>query len=127
MMCPDHGAVDHVGRAVALDQLSKRLEQRLENPGLHPTAITSKYAVPLPVLVRKMPPLRARPSHPEHALEVPPIIVRGPAAPPALSGQQRPDQRPLFLRHSDPLAQGCPQKTALNQPPSSASSFVHEA
>lgn len=41
--------------------------------------------------------------------------------------QQRPDQRPLFIRYSDPLAQRRLQKTALNQPPSLRSSFAHDA
>lgn len=127
MVCPDYGVFDHVGRAVALDKLGKRLKQRLEYPGLHLTAISSKHAVPLPVLVRKMPPLRACPSHPEHAFEVPPIVVRGSAATPALRRQQQPDQRPLLVRNSDPLAQSRPQKTAVNQPQGLASSFVHEA
>ncbi|GAA3804526.1 hypothetical protein GCM10022600_28390 [Qipengyuania pelagi] len=45
----------------------------------------------------------------------------------ALSRQQRPDQRPLLIRYTDPLAQRCLQKAALNQALSLRSSFVHEA
>jgi hypothetical protein len=41
--------------------------------------------------------------------------------------QQWTDQRPLFIRYPNPLAQGCLQKAALNQPTSLRSSFVHDA
>src|SRR3546814_4470517 len=73
-----------------------------------------------------VPPLRPRPRHPDHALEVAPVVASRTASPSALSRKQRPDQCPLVIRYSNPLAQRRPQKTALNQPKSRSSTFVQD-
>jgi hypothetical protein len=43
------------------------------------------------------------------------------------TGRTRPDKRPFLIRQTDPLAQDFLQKEALDQSPSFASTFVHEA
>ncbi len=40
--------------------------------------------------------------------------------------QQRPDQRPFLIRYTNPLAQGRPQKAALNRNVNLMSSLVHD-
>ena len=127
MMCPDHGAVDHVGRAILLYHLGECLQQGIKHAHLHPAPIAPEHAVPLPVFVWQQTPLRARPRHPHHAFEVAPVVASGSAAPPMLGRQQRANQSPLIVRNPDPLTQRCLQKTALNQLPSLRSSFVHKA
>ena len=127
MMCPDHGAIDHVGGCVAPRQFRQRLQHGIEHAGRNPSSIAPENAVPLAILVRQMPPLRTGPGNPHHALEIAAIILCRAAATAALSRQQRPDQRPLLIRYTDPLAQRCLQKVALNQALSLRSSFVHEA
>jgi hypothetical protein len=59
MMCPDNGAVDHVGASIPLDHLRQSLEHGLEHGGLDPASISAEDAVPLAVFVRQMSPLRA--------------------------------------------------------------------
>jgi len=127
MMCPDHRAVDHVGGWVAPRQFGQRLEHGIEHAGRDPSSIAPEHAVPLAILIRQVPPLRARPRDPHHAFEIGAVILRRAASTTTLRRQQRPDHFPLFVRNANPLAQGCLQKTALNQGPSPQSSFVHEA
>jgi hypothetical protein len=106
MMCPDHRAIDHVGGGVAPRQLGQRLEHRIEHAGRDPSSIAPEDAVPLAMLIGKMLPLRAGPGDPRHALEVAAVILRRSATATALRRQQRPDQRPFFIRYPNPLAQG---------------------
>ena len=115
MMCPDHGAVDHVGAGIALDHLGQRLQQGVEHASLNPAPIAPENAVPLAIFVRKQPPLRASPRHPHHAFEIWPVVAGRTAATSALGRQQWPDQRPLAITDSNPFAQRRLQKTALNQ------------
>ena len=126
MMCPDHSAIDHVGGGIAPCQLGQRLEHGIEHAGRDPSSIATEHAVPLAILVGQMPPLRAGPRDPHHAFEIGAIILRRAASTTMLRRQQRPDHFPLFVRNANPLAQGCLQKSALNQGPSPQSSFVHE-
>jgi hypothetical protein len=44
MMCPDHGAVDHVGRAIPLYHLGECLEECVEHAHLHPAPIAPEHA-----------------------------------------------------------------------------------
>ncbi|MBS1079022.1 hypothetical protein JK217_15125 [Gluconobacter kondonii] len=37
MMCPDHGAVDHVGGGVALHHFSQRFQHRVEHASCNET------------------------------------------------------------------------------------------
>lgn len=127
MMRPDYRAVDHVSAGIALHHLGQRLQQGVEHPGLDPAPVAPEHAVPLAIFVGKMPPLRARPRHPHHALEIGPIVSGRPTSATIFRRQQRTDQRPLLIRYPDPLAQRRLQKAALNQPPSLKSSFVHDA
>ncbi len=126
-MRPDSRAVDHIGAGVSLHHLRQALQHSVEDTNLHPAPVAAENAVPFAIIVRKMPPLSARPRQPHHALEVAPIVLRRAAAPPALGGQQRPDQRPFPVRKTDPFAQGFLQKEALNQSSSLTSTFVHDA
>ena len=50
MMCPDNGAVDHVGASFPLDHLSQRFEHRLEHAGLGPASMAIIPAVFAPLL-----------------------------------------------------------------------------
>lgn len=126
MMCPDHGAVDHVGGGVAPRQFGQCLEHGIEHPGRDPSSIAPEYAVPLAIFVRKMPPLRAGARDPHHAFKIWAIILRRTASTTTLRRQQPPDHFPFLVCNADPLAQSCLQKTALNQRSSHQSSFVHE-
>lgn len=59
-------------------------------------------------------------------LEIQPVILRRTAAATALWRQQRADDLPFLIRKPDPLSFRRRQKTALNQPASLMSNFVHE-
>jgi hypothetical protein len=115
MMCPDNGAIDHVGASIPLDQFGQRFEHSLEHTGLDPSPISAKDAVPFAVFVGQMPPLRSGARHPHHALEIPSIVLSRTASAPSFSRQKRTDQRPFLVRQSNPFAQGCLQMEALNQ------------
>lgn len=127
MMCPDHGAVDHVGGCVAPRQFGQRLKHGIEHAGRDPSSIAPEDAVPFAILVRQMPPLRAGPRDPHHTFEIAAVILCRPAASTTFRRQQRPDHIPFFVRNTNPLAQDRLQKPALNQYGSRQSSFVHEA
>ena len=127
MMCPDHRAIDHVGGSVPSCQFGQRLEHGIEHAGRDPSSVAPEDAVPLAILIRQMSPLRAGARDPHHAFEVTSIILRRSATTSTLRRQQWPDQFPLFVRYSDPFAQGRLQKVALNRRASLRSSFVHEA
>ena len=104
-MRSDDGAVDHIGRALSLDQLSQALQEGVEDPKLRPAPEPAEHAVPLAVSLRQLSPLRARAGHPQHAFEEAPVVMRRPSPTPALRRQQRSDDCPLFVRHPNPLAQ----------------------
>ena len=126
MMCPDHRAVDHVGGRVAPRQFGQRFEHGIEHTGRDPSSIAPEHAVPLAILVRQMPPLRAGPRDPHHAFKIAAIILRRAASATMLRRQKRSDHFPFLVCNANPLAQGCLQKTALNQAQSLLSTFVHE-
>ena len=79
MMCPDHGAIDHVGGRFTSRQLGQRLEHGIEYAGGDPSSVAPEHTVPLAILVGQMPPLRTRPRNPHHAFEIETIILRGAA------------------------------------------------
>lgn len=124
-MRPDNGAVDHVGAAISLDQFRQRFEHGIEHAGFDPSSVAAEDAVPLAIVVGKMSPLRARPRQPHHALKVAAVVLCRSATPTPFSRQQRPDQSPFIVRHTNALAQGFLQKEALNQSESPTSTFVH--
>jgi len=125
-MCPDHGAIDHVGGGIAACQFGQRLEHGIEHAGRDPSSIAPEHAVPLAILIRQMPPLRAGSRDPHHAFKIGTVILRWSASTTMLRRQQRPDHLPFLVCNADPLAQVRLQKTALNQGPSPQSTFVHE-
>jgi hypothetical protein len=127
MMCPDHGAIDHVGGCIPPRQLGQRLEHGIEHAGRNPSPVAPEHAVPFAIFVRQMPPLRTGPGDPHHTFEIGAVILCRSAATSAFRRQERPDHFPFFVRNPNPLAQGRLQKPALNQGPSPQSSFVHEA
>jgi len=51
MVCPDHGAVDHVGAAVSFHYLDQRFQHGVEHTGGRPATVAAEHAVPLAVLV----------------------------------------------------------------------------
>ena len=124
-MCSDDGAVDHVSPGVTFYYLGQCFEHRVEHPGLHPSAVAAKHAVPLAVLIGQVTPLRPCPGNPHHAFEIAPIISRRSAPATTLRGQQRTDDRPFLVRHANAFAQHCLQNAVLNQLPSPLSTFVH--
>ena len=126
MMCPDNGAVDHVGASIPFDHLRQRFEHRLEHAGLEPPSVTAENAVPLAVFVRQVSPLRSGARHPHHAFEIEPIVLCRTAPATSFSRQKRADQCPFLVRQTNPFAQGCLQMEALNQNRISQSTFVHE-
>jgi len=113
-MAPGHGAVDHVCRLVAANQLRQRFQQRIEHIQLDPAAIAPEYSVPPALAGRKMTPLRACPRHPHHAVKKPTIVASWIVATSRLSRQQRADQRPLRIRRPNRLVQCRLQMAALN-------------
>ena len=76
MMCPDHGAIDHVGGGIAPCQLGQRLEHGIEYAGHNPSSIAPKHTVPPAIFIRQMSPLRAGPRNPHHAFKIGAIILR---------------------------------------------------
>jgi hypothetical protein len=126
MVGPHNSAVDHVGASISLDQLGQGFEHRVEHARLNPSPISPEDAVPFTVFVGKMPPLRTGARHPHHALEITSVVLSRAAPAPALSRQKRADQRPFFVRQSNPFAQRCSQMEALNQNRIPQSTFVHE-
>lgn len=127
MMRPDYRAVDHVGAGVALDRLGERLQHGVEHARYDPAPIAPEHAVPLAIFIGQVTPLRARPRHPHHTLEIGAVITGRTATPTALRRKQWADQCPLVIRNPNPLAQCRLQKTALNQLRSRSSTFVHDA
>jgi hypothetical protein len=127
MMCPDNSAIDHVGGGIAFHHLGERFEHRIEHRRRDPSPVSAEDAVPLAIFIGQMTPLRPGPGHPHHAFEIAPIVLRRTASSTPLCWQKWPYQCPFLIRNPNPLAQCCLQKTALNQWPSPASSFVHEA
>ena len=115
MMCPDHGAIDHVGGGIAPRQFGQCLEHGIEHAGRDPSSIAPEHTVPLAIFVRQMSPLRAGPRNPHHAFKIGAIILRRAASTTMLRRQQRPDHLPFFIRNADPLTQCRLQKAALNQ------------
>jgi len=126
MMCPDNGAVDHVGASIPIGHPGQRFEHRFEHTGLDPASIAPEDAVPLAVFIRQVSPLCAGARHPHHAFEIASIILCRAASAPSFSRQKRTDQRPFLVRQTNPLAQGSLQMEALNQNSIPQSTFVHE-
>lgn len=124
-MRPDDGAVDHVGSSVSGHQFGKGFQHGVEHAGLDPAPIPAKNAVPLAVCVRKISPLRSRPRDPQHALEIPPVILARPPPPTTFRRKQRPNDRPFLVAQSNPFVQDSIslQDESLNQNPSPASIF----
>ncbi|OJY01941.1 MAG: hypothetical protein BGP07_02240 [Rhizobiales bacterium 63-22] len=85
MMCPDDGAVDHVGASIPLDQFGQSFQHCFEHAGLNPAPISAEDAVPLAIFIRQMPPLRSCARHPHHAFEITPIVLGRAASTPAFS------------------------------------------
>jgi hypothetical protein len=113
MMCPDYGAVDHVGGCVSSSQFRQCFEHRIKHAGFDPSSIATEHAVPFAIFVGQMPPLRARPRHPHHTLIVETVILRRAAPPTSFRGQQWPDQCPLIVRYPNSLPQDCLPKDSL--------------
>ena len=113
MVRPDDGAVDHVGGAIPTGHLGQGLQHRIEHAGLDPAPVASEHAVPLPIFIRQMPPLRTRPGDPHHPFKIGPIITRRTATTSPFRRKKRSDQRPFFIRHTNPLAQACLPKSSL--------------
>lgn len=126
MMCPDDGAVDHVGASIPLKQFGQSFQHCFEHTGLDPASISAEDAVPLAVFIRQMPPLRTRSRHPHHAFEIAPIVMSRTAPASLLGREKRTDYHPFIVRQIDPFAQGYLEKKALNQKPIPQSTFVHE-
>jgi hypothetical protein len=105
MMCPDHRAVDHVGSAIAACHFRQGFEHRVEHPGLHPSAVAPEHAVPLAIFIGKVTPLRACPGHPHHAFKIQPVVMSGATTSAPLRWQERANQCPFLVRHTNPLAQ----------------------
>ena len=115
MVCPDNGAVDHVGATIAFHRTGQCLQHGIEHTRRHPATVAAEHAVPLAIFVRQVSPLRAGPRDPHHAFKIGTIILRRAASTTTLRRQQRPDHSPFLVCNADPLAQGRLQKPALNQ------------
>lgn len=122
-MRPDDDAVDHVGRALSTRHLGQSLEQGIEYADLNPAPIAAEDAIPLAIFVRQVSPLRAGPRHPHYAFEEQAVVTGRTAASPSLRRQQQPDQRPLLVGKSDPLAQ---HRRTPRTPPARAALFGAE-
>lgn len=70
MMCPDYGAIDHVGDAIATCHFRERFEHRIEHPGFDPSSVAPEHAIPLAIFVGEVAPLGACPRHPHHAFKI---------------------------------------------------------
>ncbi|MEN7454062.1 hypothetical protein AAAK29_25800 [Mesorhizobium sp. CCNWLW179-1] len=63
VVCPDKGAVDHVGGSIALDHICQGFEHCLEHAGLDPASIAPEDAIPLAEFIRRLSPLCAGARH----------------------------------------------------------------
>ena len=113
MMCPDDGAVDHVGGRVALGHFCQRFEHRIEHASLNPSSVAAKDAVPFAIFVGEVSPLCPSPRHSHHAFVVETVILRQSTTASALRRQQWPDQCPLVVQYANTLAQSCLPKDSL--------------
>ena len=113
MVCPDDCAVDHVGGAIPTGHLGQGLQHRIEHPGLHPAPVAPEDAVPLPIFIGQVTPLRSGPRDPHHPFKIGSIIARRSAAASSLRWQKRSDQCPFLIRNTDPFAQVCLPKSSL--------------
>ena len=140
MMRSNRGTIDHVGFAVSLHHFRQCLKHRIEHACLHPAPVATKHAVPFAVLIGKVTPLRPRPRHPHHPLEIAPVILCRATPAPPFGRQQRPNDCPFLVRYPNPLAQHrlpkssgetasmshvnlCPRNLALQLRPASGVGF----
>lgn len=87
-MCPDYGAIDHVGGDVSLHHLCECLQHRVKHAGRNPAPVAPEHAVPFAIFVRQVTPQRSCPGNPHHTFEVAPIVLRRTATAPSLGRQQ---------------------------------------
>src|SRR5690606_25874102 len=76
MVRPDDCAVDHVGGAIPTGHCGQGLQHRVEHTGLNPAPVATKDAVPLPIFIRQVAPLRARPRDPHHPFKIGAVVTR---------------------------------------------------
>jgi hypothetical protein len=95
----DHGGVDHLHPLLGRAAPGQGGEDRLEEADITPAREATPDRVPLPVPLGDRPPARALARPPQDTVEVPPVLVAGPAA---LRRQQRPDQLPFRVRQITP-------------------------
>jgi len=69
-MCSNHGAIDHVGGAIAACHFCERFEHRIEHPGFNPPSVAPEHAVPLAIFIGEVAPLGTRPRHPHHTFKI---------------------------------------------------------
>ena len=92
MMRPDHGAIDHVGGAIATCHFRESFEHRIEHPGFHPSSVAPEHAVPFALFIGKVAPLGTCPRHPHHAFKIESVVLGWSTPPASLRRQQWPDQ-----------------------------------
>lgn len=125
-MFPDHRAVYHACCGIPFDRFSQGFKHRIEYARRHPASVASEYAVPLPIVIRQVTPLRSDSGNPNNTFEIQTIVLRRTAPTTRLTRKERPDDGSFFVRKPNMLAQRCLQKAALNQSGMVLSIFVHE-
>jgi len=94
----DDRAVQHLHALLGRAAPGEGGEERLEHAQVAPAGEAAPGRVPLPVPLRDRAPAGALARPPQDAVQDRPVLVPGPARPPALSRQQRPDQLPFRVR-----------------------------
>nr|WP_236748204.1 hypothetical protein [Acetobacter aceti] len=97
MMCPNHGAVDHVGIGIPPDHFSQDFEHRIEHACRHPSSVTAEHTVPPAIVIRQVTPLRSGSGNPHHASKIQTIVLCRTAATTRLWRKQRPDDGPFLV------------------------------
>lgn len=86
-MAANRGAVDHVLPVIRQPQFDEGLKEGVPNALFGPTAKAHIDRIPLSVAFMHVAPRATDPKNMQHAVQIPPIIVRGPGLSPPLGGQ----------------------------------------
>ena len=97
-MAANRGAVDHVLPVIRQPEFDQGLKESVPNALFGPTAKTYINGIPLAVALMHVAPGAADPENMQHAVQILPIIVRGPRLPPTFAGQKPLDDPPFHIR-----------------------------
>ena len=94
----NRGAVDHVLPVIRQPEFDEGLKESIPNALLGPTPEAHIDRIPLSLALMHIAPGAADPKNMQHAVQILPIVMRGPRLPAAFGGQQPLDDPPFHIR-----------------------------